>query len=100
MLRTIGVEKLSDLFQDVPEKFRFPELNLPDALTEMEALAQAQELAAANETTQDLACFLGAGSYNHYIPAVVDAIIRRGEFLTAYTPYQPGDIPGNITGGI
>lgn len=96
MLKTIGVEKLSDLFQDVPEKFRFPELNLPDALTEMEALAQAQELAAANETTQDLACFLGAGSYNHYIPAIVDAIIRRGEFLTAYTPYQPEISQGTL----
>jgi glycine dehydrogenase subunit 1 len=89
MLRTIGVEKLEDLFRVVPEKYRFPELDLPPALTEMEVLAQMQSMALANETTHDLSCFLGAGAYNHYVPAAVDSILRRGEFLTAYTPYQP-----------
>jgi glycine dehydrogenase subunit 1 len=88
MLRAIGVQKLEDLFKDVPESYRFPEINLPPSLSEMETLELLNELASANETTQDLVCFLGAGAYNHYIPAAVDAILRRGEFLTAYTPYQ------------
>jgi glycine dehydrogenase subunit 1 len=89
MLKVIGVEKLEDLFQVVPAGCRFPELDIPPALTEMEAAAELQEMAWANESTQDLACFLGAGAYRHYTPAAVDAIIRRGEYLTAYTPYQP-----------
>ncbi len=96
MLRAIGVGSLEDLFQDVPAAYRFPELNLPPALTEMEALAEAQGLAEANESARELVCFLGAGAYNHYIPAVVDAIIRRGEFLTAYTPYQPEISQGTL----
>ncbi|HLA97234.1 MAG TPA: aminomethyl-transferring glycine dehydrogenase subunit GcvPA [Anaerolineales bacterium] len=96
MLATIGVERLEDLFQDVPASFRFPELNLPPALTEMEAFAEMQDLASANESTHDLVCFLGAGAYHHYIPAAVDAILRRGEFLTAYTPYQPEVSQGTL----
>ena len=86
MLQTIGLQKLEDMFQSVPEEHRFPDLDLPPALTEMEAFGQVQELSLANESTQDLACFLGAGAYNHYTPAVVDNLLRRGEFLTAYTP--------------
>ncbi|MBN2145796.1 MAG: aminomethyl-transferring glycine dehydrogenase subunit GcvPA [Anaerolineales bacterium] len=89
MLRSIGVESLESLFQAVPARHRFPQLNLPPTLTEMEAAAELQDMAWANETTRDLICFLGAGAYNHYVPAAVDAMIRRGEFLTAYTPYQP-----------
>ena len=89
MLQTIGVKTLEDLFQAVPAKHRFPRLDLPPAMTEMEAVAELQGIAMANETTRDLVCFLGAGAYNHYVPAAVDAIIRRGEFMTAYTPYQP-----------
>lgn len=89
MLHTIGIEKLADLFTDVPAKYRFPRLDLPPALTEMEASLEMQDIAQANENVRELVCFLGAGAYNHYIPAAVDAIIRRGEFLTAYTPYQP-----------
>lgn len=96
MLETIGVKELEDLFQDVPAKYRFPKLDLPPALSEMEAFAQVQELAAANETTRDLICFLGAGAYNHYIPAAVDSILRRGEFYTAYTPYQPEVSQGTL----
>jgi glycine dehydrogenase subunit 1 len=97
MLEAIGVKKLDDLFQDVPEAYRFPNLNLPPALlSEMEAMAQAQDFAGANESARDLICFLGAGAYNHYIPATVDAIIRRGEFLTAYTPYQPEVSQGTL----
>src|SRR5512137_2322178 len=89
MLQTIGIGKLEDLFKDIPARYRFPPLDLPPALTEMEAAVELEGFANANETTRELACFLGAGAYNHYVPAAVDAIIRRGEFLTAYTPYQP-----------
>jgi glycine dehydrogenase subunit 1 len=89
MLRSIGKSKLEDLFGDVPKKYRFPVLDLPPAQTEMEISAELQEMSLANENVRDLVCFLGAGAYNHYVPAAVDAIIRRGEFLTAYTPYQP-----------
>ncbi|MCS6907369.1 MAG: aminomethyl-transferring glycine dehydrogenase subunit GcvPA [Anaerolineales bacterium] len=88
MLETIGVKTIEELFAAIPQKYRFPELKLPSALTEMEAQAVISDLASTNDNLQEMICFLGAGAYNHYIPAVVDAIIRRGEFLTAYTPYQ------------
>lgn len=96
MLKTIGVDKIEDLFTDVPEKVRFPKLDLPEALSEMEAIQQVQELASANESAQDLACFLGAGAYHHYTPAAVDNLLRRGEFYTAYTPYQPEVSQGTL----
>jgi glycine dehydrogenase subunit 1 len=96
MLEAIGVNSLEDLFQAVPAAHRFPGLRLPPALTEMEALAEMQELAYANSTTRELISFLGAGAYNHYIPAAVDSILRRGEFYTAYTPYQPELAQGTL----
>ena len=96
MLQTIGEKSVDCLFSDVPEKYRFPELNLPQRLTEMEALAKLDELSTTNLTTHNKISFLGAGAYNHYIPAVVDAIIQRGEFLTAYTPYQPEVSQGTL----
>ena len=96
MLKTIGVKTLEDLFKDIPEKYRFPKLDLPQGLSEMEALSQVQDYAMANETTRELPCFLGAGVYNHYIPAAVDNIVRRGEFSTAYTPYQPEISQGTL----
>ena len=97
MLQTIGVKTLDDLFEDIPEKYRFPDLNLPPALTEMEAMDELSGLAQVNENVrQDLVSFLGAGMYNHYIPSVVDHILRRGEFYTAYTPYQPEISQGTL----
>jgi glycine dehydrogenase subunit 1 len=96
MLGSIGVASLEELFQDVPETHRFPVLNLPSALTEMEVSAELQALAGANETTRDLVSFLGAGAYNHFVPTAVGAIISRGEFLTAYTPYQPEISQGTL----
>lgn len=96
MLQAIGVKRMEDLFQDVPAQHRFPQLDLPPALTEMEALQELREIASVNETTQDLVCFLGAGAYNHYVPAAVDSILRRGEFYTAYTPYQPEVSQGTL----
>jgi glycine dehydrogenase subunit 1 len=96
MLKAIGVEKIEDLFTDVPASCRFPELNLPDALTEMEITEQMQEVAAANASTRDMTSFLGAGAYQHFIPAAVDALLQRGEFFTAYTPYQPEIAQGTL----
>jgi glycine dehydrogenase subunit 1 len=97
MLETIGVKSLDDLFEAVPAEHRFPNLNLPPALTEMEAMNELSGLAQANENVRsDLISFLGAGMYNHYIPSVVDHILRRGEFYTAYTPYQPEISQGTL----
>ncbi|MEN8171267.1 MAG: aminomethyl-transferring glycine dehydrogenase subunit GcvPA [Chloroflexota bacterium] len=96
MLRTIGVERMEDLFQSLPTANLFPNLSLPDGLTEMEAQGELQHIASANETAQDLVSFLGAGVYNHYCPSVVDSILRRGEFYTAYTPYQPEISQGTL----
>lgn len=96
MLRDIGVKNIEDLFCDVPKDYRFPKLDLPEPLTEMEAVTHLQELAMANESTRELVCFLGAGAYNHYIPAAVDSLLRRGEFYTAYTPYQPEVSQGTL----
>ena len=87
MLAAIGVDTVEDLFRDIPEGVRFRrELDVPRALTESELQAHMEELAAKN--TIELS-FLGAGIYDHYVPAVCDAVLQRGEFLTAYTPYQP-----------
>jgi glycine cleavage system P protein (glycine dehydrogenase) subunit 1 len=90
MLRTIGVSSVEELFRDIPAGMRFDrELDLEPALSEQEVSAHLAELAARNaDTTRELS-FLGAGIYDHYVPAVVDTVLQRGEFLTAYTPYQP-----------
>ena len=97
MLKEVGVKSLDDLFEAVPKKHRFPELDLPSALTEMEAASLLGEMANTNENVHDhLVSFLGAGAYNHYIPSVVDHILRRGEFYTAYTPYQPEISQGTL----
>lgn len=96
MLRVIGVNTIEDLFVKVPERHRFPELDLPEPLTEMEASAELHEIASANASTDDFVTFLGAGAYNHYIPAAVDMLLRRGEFYTAYTPYQPEVSQGTL----
>jgi len=97
MLETIGVKSLDDLFDAIPAKHRFPKLDLPAALTEMEALDELSGLANANENVRsDLVSFLGAGMYNHYIPSAVDHMLRRGEFYTAYTPYQPEISQGTL----
>lgn len=99
MLGTIGVKSLDDLFEAIPAKHRFPKLDLPSALTEMEAAAELEGIAGANENVRgDLVSFLGAGMYNHYIPAVIDHMLRRGEFYTAYTPYQPEISQGTLQG--
>ena len=90
MLAAIGVSSVEELFRDIPAGVRFQgELDLEPALSEPELVRHLEELAAKNvDTTKELS-FLGAGIYDHYVPAVVDAVLQRGEFLTAYTPYQP-----------
>jgi glycine dehydrogenase subunit 1 len=90
MLATIGVSSTEELFRDIPAGVRLGRaLELEPALSEQELAAHLGELAARNaDMTRELS-FLGAGVYDHYVPAVVDAVLQRGEFLTAYTPYQP-----------
>ncbi len=88
MLATIGVATVEELFGDIPPGVRFTrELDVPRALTESELQRHFEELATKNVV--DEVCFLGAGIYDHHVPAVVDAVLQRGELLTAYTPYQP-----------
>ncbi len=96
MLEAINKKSLEELFNVVPQKYRFPNLNLPAGSTEMEVLELIQDLAEANNTCNDLICFLGAGAYEHYIPAAVDSLLQRGEFFTAYTPYQPEISQGTL----
>jgi glycine dehydrogenase subunit 1 len=90
MLETIGVGSVDELFRDIPAAVRFDrDLALGPPLSEQELTRELEELAARNvDTTRELS-FLGAGIYDHYVPAVVDAVLQRGELLTAYTPYQP-----------
>ncbi len=90
MLETIGVASVGELFGDIPAALRFDrELALEPPLSEPEIVAHLTELAARNSDTERELSFLGAGIYDHYVPAMVDAMLARGELLTAYTPYQP-----------
>jgi glycine dehydrogenase subunit 1 len=90
MLETIGIDSIDELFEQIPAGVRLGRpLELERALSEPELVAHLSELAAHNVDTSREVSFLGAGIYDHYVPAVVDAVLARGEFLTAYTPYQP-----------
>jgi glycine cleavage system P protein (glycine dehydrogenase) subunit 1 len=90
MLETIGVDSVEELFADIPEGVRLGrDLDVPPALSEPELVEHLAALAAKNVHAGRELSFLGAGVYDHYVPAVVDAVLARGEFLTAYTPYQP-----------
>jgi len=90
MLAAIGVDSVEELFRDIPEGVRFrSDLELERALSEPELHAHLTELASRNVGTTAELSFLGAGMYDHYVPAVCDMVLQRGEFLTAYTPYQP-----------
>jgi glycine dehydrogenase subunit 1 len=96
MLAAIGAGSIGELFADVPESVRFPELDLPGPLSEMETLRELMELGSANANAQASPIFLGAGAYNHYSPSIINHMILRGEFLTAYTPYQPEISQGTL----
>ena len=90
MLEAIGVASIEELFADLPRSVRFErELALEPALSELELVDHLAELADQNVHTGAELSFLGAGIYDHYVPALVDAVLSRGELLTAYTPYQP-----------
>lgn len=93
MLRAIGVSSIEDLLAQVPADLQATPLDLPPALGEAELMAHARGLAAKNRA---LACFAGAGAYDHFIPAAVKALVRRGEFLSAYTPYQAEASQGTL----
>jgi glycine dehydrogenase subunit 1 len=97
MLSAIGVGSLEELFALVPADLRLKRsLNLPPALGEMELTAHMAELGGRNASAESKVCFLGGGSYDHFIPAVVDHVAGRGEFYTSYTPYQAEASQGNL----
>ena len=88
MLQTIGVASVKDLFADVPQDALYPKIKLPSALSELDLMREMQALSARNVNVNEHACFLGAGAYNHFIPATIPHLVFRTEFYTAYTPYQ------------
>ena len=99
MLRAIGVDSIDDLFRDIPAQYRSPTLDLPPPRSEFELLRYAESLGAMNKVPGDYACFLGAGSYRHHIPAIVSRLASRGELMTPYTPYQPEVSQGTLQVG-
>jgi len=90
MMQQIGIKTIDELYSDVPVKFRLKrKLNLPSALSEHEVREHVEALLRKNKSCRDMPTFLGAGCWHHHIPAAVDNIVQRTEFLTSYTPYQP-----------
>jgi glycine dehydrogenase subunit 1 len=91
MMRELGIESIDELYADLPEKYRLKKpLNLPEkALSEFEVKRHVEALLSKNRSCNDMPIFLGAGCWPHYVPAVVQEIVSRTEFLTSYTPYQP-----------
>ncbi len=97
MLAAIGVESVEDLFAEIPAEVRLDgALDLPDGMSEQEVNDHLAALAARNVSADDEVSFLGAGMYDHYVPALVDSITQRSEFLTPYTPYQPEISQGGL----
>jgi glycine dehydrogenase subunit 1 len=97
MLAAIGIRSLDELFASIPGELRLNRpLDIPPALTEIELTGHMTKLAQRNASTSDKVCFLGGGSYDHFIPAIVDTIGSRSEFYTSYTPYQPEVSQGNL----
>lgn len=97
MLKEIGAQSLDDLFSSIPESLRLKkDLNLPKALSEMELRTELLGLAKRNTSVRDAVSFLGGGAYHHYIPSPISQLINRGEFFTAYTPYQPEVSQGTL----
>jgi glycine dehydrogenase subunit 1 len=97
MLERIGAGSLDELFADIPAGVRLDRaIDLPPGKPEQEVYAYLRDLAARNVSAEDEICFLGAGMYDHYVPALVDALLARSEFLTPYTPYQPEVSQGTL----
>lgn len=88
MLKTIGASSVKDLFVDVPADLLYPKINLPKAMPELDLMRELNAMATQNANVNEYASFLGAGAYNHFIPATVPHLVFRTEFYTAYTPYQ------------
>ena len=95
LLEAVGVSHVDELFSSIPPAIRQVRLDLPAGLTELETRTRVEALAAA-DTIPDSASFLGAGCYRHFVPAAVRALVSRGEFATAYTPYQPEVSQGTL----
>ncbi len=96
MLDAIGAKSIDDLFSDIPEGLRFTgKLDIPESLSEPELAAELDRMAGMNDACA--VCFAGGGIYDHFVPSVVDHMLRRGEFYTAYTPYQPEVSQGTLT---
>jgi glycine dehydrogenase subunit 1 len=97
MLEKIGAASIEELFDPIPKAVRLKRpLNVPRALTEIELEQRLDELGRKNRSANDAVCFLGGGSYDHFIPAVVDAVAGRSEYYTAYTPYQAEASQGSL----
>ncbi len=97
MLEAIGVDSIGALFEMIPEEDRLARpLALPPSESEMELTARMARLGRKNVTTDESACFLGGGAYDHFIPALIDMVASRGEFYTAYTPYQAEASQGTL----
>ena len=96
MLATLGIDSIDRLFADIPEEYRNPALKLPAPLSELEIQRELGGMAAKNRSLGSGPSFLGAGSYNHFIPSIIKPLITRGEFITAYTPYQAEASQGTL----
>lgn len=96
MLKTIGASTVDELFQDVPNQFLNAEIDLPTRKSELEVDRYLSRLSAKNIAAGSVPFFVGAGAYHHHVPSSVDHLIQRGEFLTAYTPYQPEIAQGTL----
>ena len=96
MLAAIGIGSIDELFRDIPEEFRNPALDIPPPTSELDLGREIRALAGSNAVPGDYACFLGAGSYRHFIPAIVRQLASRAEFMTCYTPYQPEVSQGTL----
>jgi len=96
MLKEIGVSSYEELFVDIPEKYRFPTLDLPSPTSEFDLKNEMSKLSNKNSTPGEFSSFIGAGAYRHFIPSVVRQITSRSEFMTSYTPYQPEVSQGTL----
>jgi glycine dehydrogenase subunit 1 len=96
MLQAIGVSDVAELFDVVPQDVRFPQVELPKPMSEAELMRELRRLSNHNSHAHSHSIFMGAGAYNHFVPSAVDALLRRSEYYTAYTPYQPEIAQGTL----
>ena len=96
MMEFLGIQSLDELFQAVPAAHRYPDITISDGMAEQDVVKELRRMADKNSSAEKTHWFLGGGVYRHYIPAVVDSVISRGEFFTAYTPYQPEVSQGTL----